>query len=153
MAALKKRLDVIPPGSDDLFNMILTRDLENTEELHLCIQWVLFSSHPLKPQELFIANQLGIFQIGLGLEEVFDTQWNPEEMPAEGLRRYIDSSSKGLAEVTRSKKPTMQLIHESVRDFLLGKGGSRKKWTGFGSGHSGKAHDTLKSICLAQLEG
>ena len=31
----------------------------------------------------------------------------------------ILSSSKGLAEMTRSKNQTVQFIHESVRDFLL----------------------------------
>ncbi|KAK3348763.1 ankyrin repeat-containing domain protein [Lasiosphaeria hispida] len=150
MAALRKRLDSIPPGLDDLFDMILTRDLENTEELHLCIQWILFSARPLEPQELFIANQLGVVQVGP--EEAVDTRWDPEEMPPESLRRYIDSSSKGLAEVTRSTKPTVQFIHESVRDFLLGKDGRRKRWSGFEDGLAGNAQDTLKSICLAQVE-
>jgi len=41
VSALRDRLRDIPPGLDELFEMILTRDGENMQELQLCIQWVL----------------------------------------------------------------------------------------------------------------
>jgi hypothetical protein len=40
---LQRRLDEIPEGLDDLFRDILTRDGRNTEDLVLCLQWILFS--------------------------------------------------------------------------------------------------------------
>jgi hypothetical protein len=40
--------------------MILKRDEENLEQLHICLRWVLFAIRPLKPQELYFAVQLSI---------------------------------------------------------------------------------------------
>ncbi|BCS20482.1 uncharacterized protein APUU_20914A [Aspergillus puulaauensis] len=55
-------------------------------------------------------------------------------------------SSKGLAELTKSKKnPTVQFIHESVRDFLRDEGLSNLE---FGSIAPGPSHDVLKACCL-----
>ncbi|KAK0649684.1 hypothetical protein B0T16DRAFT_410564 [Cercophora newfieldiana] len=145
MAALRKRLDSVPPGLDDLFDMILTRDNENMDELRVCIQFILFSVAPLTPQGLSVAVQLG-------LDQGFDTRVDPKQISMADYRRYVDSSSKGLAEVTRSSRPTVQFIHESVRDFLLGKGGRRNRWSGFGDAlNIGIAHDFLKRCCFAQL--
>ncbi|KAK1749326.1 hypothetical protein QBC47DRAFT_153287 [Echria macrotheca] len=145
MTGLRKRLDSIPPGLDDLFDMILTRDDENIDELRVCIQFILFSVTPLTPQALSVAVQLG-------LDQGFNTEVSSRQMSMADHRRYVDSSSKGLAEVTRSSRPTVQFIHESVRDFLLGKGGRRNRWSGFGDAlNSGVAHNFLKECCFAQL--
>src|SRR5947207_4116266 len=62
VGALRERLKDIPPGLDELFEMILTRDSENIRELQLCIQWILFAARPLKPQELYIVVHIGIGQ-------------------------------------------------------------------------------------------
>ncbi|KAK4442622.1 hypothetical protein QBC34DRAFT_225198 [Podospora aff. communis PSN243] len=145
-STLSKRLDAIPPGLDELFDMILTRDDDNADELHICLQWVLFSAKPLTPQELFIAVQIG-------LHPWSNTELDSKQMSIADCRRYVDTASKGLAEVVRSSKPTVQFIHESVRDFLLGKSGKRKRWPGFGVEFSvGRAHELLKACCMTQLE-
>ncbi len=39
----------------DLFEIILTRDGENLERLQVCLKWILFTTRPLKPQELYFA--------------------------------------------------------------------------------------------------
>jgi hypothetical protein len=42
-------------------------------------------------------------------------------MDLEQIKTFMRNSSKGLAEVTRNKASEVQFIHESIRDFLLGK--------------------------------
>ncbi len=64
------------------------------------------------------------------------------------IEKYILSSSKGLVEITKSKIPTVQYIHESVRDFLLKEEGLREIWADVGSGFQGRAHDRLKQCCI-----
>lgn len=49
--AVKKRLKEIPAKLSDLFEDILRRDSENTEELLLCLQWIIFARRPLKGEE------------------------------------------------------------------------------------------------------
>ncbi|KAF2820926.1 HET-domain-containing protein [Ophiobolus disseminans] len=122
---LQKRLDGIPPGLDDLFEMILRRDREDMQELRLCIQWILFARRPLKQEEYFFTIR---------------SPTSPEtakcrvlgDITAEDMRLFVQSSSKGLAEVTKTrskdKKPTVQFIHESVRDFFLVKKGYQRLW-------------------------
>ncbi|KAI9644102.1 hypothetical protein NHQ30_007455 [Ciborinia camelliae] len=60
-----------------------------------------------------------------------------------------DFSSKGLAEVTRNKASEVQFIHESVRDFLLGKYESQWSET---SGHFvGNGHKSVTSYIIKFL--
>ena len=151
MTALRNTLDSIPPGLDQLFDMILTRDTEDLDELRVCLRWILFATRPLKPQELYVA-----IKIGLCIGESRDPELSEIEYPkgflVADLHRNIENSSKGLAEITRSEKqPTVQFIHESVRDFLLGKSGKRKPWSGFGPEGPGETQNLLKSCCLSQL--
>jgi hypothetical protein len=138
---LRDRLKAIPPGLDELFEMILTKDCEEMPELRLCTQWVLFATRPLKPQELY-------FAVHIGIGQNMSTSWDLESLTIDDIRRFVQSSSKGLAEVTKSKEPTVQFIHESVRDFLLGKGG-KTLWPTFSEQFVGHSHDILKDCCLA----
>ena len=145
VSALRDRLKDIPPGLDELFEMILTRNSDNIQELQLCIQWILFAARPLKPQELYIAVHIGIGQrIG--------TSWDTDSISLDDMHRFAWSSSKGLAEVTKSKEPTVQFIHESVRDFLLLKDGKRKLWPTLGEQFVGHSHEIIKGCCLEQID-
>ncbi|KAF4632473.1 hypothetical protein G7Y89_g5650 [Cudoniella acicularis] len=110
--ALRKRLHKIPDRLDKLFMDILRRDGQNMEELILCLQWILFAGRPLKREKLYFAIIDEVEPETLGA-------WNPEEITVEDVERFVLSSSKGLADITRSKDRTVQFIHESVRDFLL----------------------------------
>jgi hypothetical protein len=143
VSALRDRLKAIPPGLDELFEMILTRDCEEMPELRLCTQWVLFAMRPLKPQELY-------FAVHIGIGNTMSTSWNKESITIDDIRRFVQSSSKGLAEVTRSRVPTVQFIHESVRDFLLENGG-KTLWPNFSEQFVGHSHEILKGCCLAQI--
>ena len=60
------------------------------------------------------------------------------------IKRSILNSSKGLAEITKSKIPSVQFIHESVRDFLLKENGLRDIWSEqLGSNFQGESHEQL----------
>ncbi|KAL6825728.1 purine and uridine phosphorylase [Trichoderma sp. SZMC 28015] len=52
---LRKRLQEIPADLHELFRDILTRDRQDADELLLCIQWVLFTKQPLRPEQLYFA--------------------------------------------------------------------------------------------------
>jgi ankyrin repeat protein/nucleoside phosphorylase len=142
--ALQQILHRIPGDLHELFRDILTRDSHNRNELLLCIQWVLFARQPLKPEELY-------FAILSSIEPEALAEWNTDVITIDVIRRFILNSSKGLAEITRSKAPTVQFIHESVRDFLLKENGLCKIWPDFGSNLQGQSHDQLKQCCSTYI--
>ena len=111
---IRERLKEIPPELTDLFEMIIARDQDNLELLQISLQWILFAARPLKPQELY-------FAIQLGLNHEHSSYWDQEDVDLDEIKRFLRSSTKGLAEITRNKSSEVQFIHESVRDFLLGK--------------------------------
>lgn len=112
---LRKRLDVLPRDLHDLFRNILDRNNTNLEHLALCLQWILFARRPLTPPELYFALHCDGNTLG-GLQSA---AWDREDIPLDMIERFVTTSSKGLAEIRRSRRPTVQFIHESVREFLL----------------------------------
>ncbi|KAI1208537.1 uncharacterized protein F4807DRAFT_138479 [Annulohypoxylon truncatum] len=143
--SLHKRLKDIPGDLHNLIHNILTRDHDNTEGLLLCIQWVLFARRPLTPKELYFAIMSGVEP-----DSLFACD-SEHDLSTDDIRRYIIDNSKGLAESTKNKKPTIQFIHESVRDFLLKENGLQKIWPGLGSNLEGKSHDKLRQCCGAYM--
>jgi ankyrin repeat protein len=137
---IREHLKKIPPKLTDLFEMILMRDGENLEQLQLCLKWILFATRPLTPQELYVAIQLG-------LDKECSSYWDPEDVGSDQMKTFVRSSSKGLAEVTPTTSE-VQFIHESIRDFLLGKYGGQ--WSG-SDNFVGHSHEVLKNCCMAQL--
>ncbi|KAK6822842.1 hypothetical protein PG987_014387 [Apiospora arundinis] len=141
---LRTRLRQIPGDLHTLFRDILTRDSKNTPGLLLCIQWVLFARQPLTPKQLY-------FAIVSGLEPESLAACHTEDITDDDIAKYILNNSKGLAESTRSKLPTIQFIHESVRDFLWKEKGLQTIWPDAGSNVKGKSHEALKQACLTYL--
>lgn len=140
---IREHLKKIPPKLNDLFEMILKRDGDNLEGLQLCLRWVLFASRPLKPQELY-------FTIQVGCDKECFGYWDQEDVDLDSMKTFVRSCSKGLAEVTRNKASEVQFIHESVRDFLLGK--YESQWSGLSGNFTGHAHESLRDCCVAQLK-
>ena len=136
---LRERLRAIPPTLDELFEDILTRDDKNKNELVLCLQWILFARQPLTEPELYFG-----IKAGTKLDSV--AELDSETTTTEVLQRYILSRSKGLAEVTRTKIPTVQFIHESVRDYLLLRNGL-DRLSNLQGNTIGYSHDRLKKCC------
>ncbi|KAJ9614164.1 hypothetical protein H2200_002300 [Cladophialophora chaetospira] len=143
--ALQRRLTEIPPGLDELFRDILTRDGRNLDDLVLCLQWVLFAKRPLRREELY-------FGILAGTETDQLTPWDPTETTTHIMERFILDCSKGLAELTKAKLPTVQFIHESVRDYLLRGNGLSHISTELTANFSGMSHERLKLCCHNYLK-
>ncbi|KAI0875607.1 ankyrin [Hypoxylon argillaceum] len=172
---VRKRLDEIPEELHELFEDILTRDNENIEEMIRCIRWILFAKDPLRPEELYFALQI---ESNAGATGV----WDEATVSIVQITCFSIDACKGLAGVTysmpkrSSKRPiepglemqlieeqlrksemTVQFIHESVRDFLLGENGLQKLISSqklqIGSIQDGQAHDILRDTCLKQITG
>ncbi|KAF3771367.1 hypothetical protein M406DRAFT_11270, partial [Cryphonectria parasitica EP155] len=142
--AVKKRLQEIPDQLSELFKDILRRDSDNMAELLLCIQWILYAKQPLRREEFYFAVVSGICPESLA-------EWDPEYQNADSMDRFVLSSSKGLAEVTKSKHRTVQFIHESVRDFLIKDHGFHDLWRELGEDIQSSSHDRLKQCCQIYL--
>jgi ankyrin repeat protein len=142
---LRRKLDELPPELSDLFQELLLRDSNDRPALLLCFQWVLFSKAPMKLEELHFA-----------VQDVSDDEdaltWNMEEFPREAMAKSLLSISKGLVEETRAKHPTMQFIHESVRDFLLKENGLQKIWPDLGDDFEGQSHCCLADRCVQYIQ-
>ncbi|GJC77684.1 ankyrin-3 [Colletotrichum liriopes] len=140
--AVKERLEALPAKLSDLFEDILTRDNDNKQDLLLAIKWVLFAKWPLKREEYYFA-----LLSGMKRPEAL-VEWNRKDVSVESMERFVVSSSKGLAETTRSWDRTVQFTHESVRDFLLKEQGLRKLWPELGSDFESQCQNDLKEYCL-----
>ncbi|KAK5214907.1 hypothetical protein LTR72_011997, partial [Exophiala xenobiotica] len=146
--ALQKKLREIPAKLSDLFKDILTKDCTNMDDLLLCLQWILFAERPLRREEFYFA-----MLAGLESESEYMTAWNSEDITTDDMNRFVLNSSKGLAELTRSKSPTVQFIHESVRDYLIKEKGLHVLWPDLGDGSHflGESHQRLKGCCLKYI--
>lgn len=112
---LKKRLEALPDELSKLFQEILQRRTEDLDDTLLTYQWILFARRPLRREELY-------FAVATNFEEDDIKDWDPEEITVDIMDRFLLNSSKGLAQSTRGKHPTVQFIHESVREYLLNDG-------------------------------
>lgn len=141
---LRQKLQDIPGNLHELFRDILMRDGHNSNELLLCVQWVLFASHPLKPEQLYFAILSGVNPEAL-------SEFDLGEITTAVTERFILSSSKGLVEITKSTSPTVQFIHESVKDFLLKENGLMEIWSDLGGNFEAASHERLKQCCLTYM--
>ncbi|KAL4732909.1 hypothetical protein BDV11DRAFT_176202, partial [Aspergillus similis] len=143
--ALRRRLAEIPSDLSELFRDILRRDNENIEDLLLCILWILYAKRPLQPKEFYHALWSGLSLKGLVDPEIPDVSFRDDSDTI--YHKCVISSSKGLAEITKSGKPTIQFIHESVRDFLIKDNGLHELWPDLGLDFESQGHETLKQSC------
>ncbi|GKU15980.1 unnamed protein product, partial [Fusarium langsethiae] len=146
--ALRSRLQAVPSKLSELFKDILTRDQENMEDLLLSILWILLAGRPLNPGEYYHAIWSGLSLKGLADVEMPSV--NTSDI-SDCFNKCIISSSKGLAEITKAKKPTVQFIHESVRDFLIKDKGLYQLWPELGTDWESQAHERLKLCCNAYV--
>ncbi|CAG7940465.1 unnamed protein product [Penicillium salamii] len=145
--ALERRLEEIPSDLSALFKDILRRDNEDMEALKLCILWILFAKKPLQLQEFYHAIWSGLSLGGSGDDQIPDVTVLGTGGASDMFKRYVISSSKGLAETTKSDQPRVQFIHESVRDFLIKDNGLYELWPELGLDCEGLGHETLKHCC------
>ncbi|UPK94202.1 hypothetical protein LCI18_005137 [Fusarium solani-melongenae] len=144
--ALQKRLAEVPSGLTELFKDILRRDKDNMEDLLLSVLWILCAKRPLRPEEYYHALWSRLAPQDLSDDAASDSN--------DRFERFVISSSKGLAEITKVKKdeiPTVQFIHESVRDFLVKDRGLQELWPGLGFDWQSQGHERLKQYCSMYL--
>lgn len=146
---IKNRIQDLPSDLSKLFRGMVSRDDEGMEDFLLSIQWILFASRPLTGREFFFALHSG--QHRQKLESL--QGWDSELLSDADMEHFVSSTSKGLAEITTSKNPTVQFIHESVRDFLLKDGGIQQLWPQYEQVPLFEAlsHDCLKTCCAFVL--
>ncbi|KAF4977269.1 hypothetical protein FZEAL_6157 [Fusarium zealandicum] len=142
--ALKKRLAEVPAGLSELFKDILERDTSNKNDLLLSVLWILYAKRPLQPKEFYHALWSGSMLEGRADPEIPDVTVSDAQ---ECIESHVITSSKGLAEITKAKQPTVQFIHESVRDFLIKDGGLRDLWPDLVFDRDSPSHDKLKQCC------
>ncbi|KAI9677233.1 MAG: hypothetical protein M1822_008182 [Bathelium mastoideum] len=142
--AISQRLDEIPANMDDLFAEILTKDTENIPDSILLLQWILFAKRPLSPVELYLAVKTG--STSASLDE------SDDRLPStRTINRFILSCSKGLTEVTKSKPPVVQFIHETVNHFLLQKNALAVLQPDLGKHLLAISHHELMQCCFQYL--
>lgn len=149
--ALRKKLSEIPAGLSDLFKRILLRDNNAPERLLLCILWVLCARRPLTPAEFRHALWVGLLKPERGESYQKVDSELPDVQNRDSCVRLVTSSSKGLVEVTKSNKPTVQFIHESVRDFLVKERGLQDLWPELGFEWESRGHERLRHCCDTYL--
>ncbi|QYT04338.1 ANK_REP_REGION domain-containing protein [Trichoderma simmonsii] len=142
MWAVKRRLRELPDGLSNLFKDILCRDNHNMDDLLLCIQWILYAARPLTCEEYYFALVSGLDPSPENL-----AGYDREYITPTAMELYLLSSSKGLAELVKSKARTVQFIHESVRDFLIKDNGIRELWPNHAASFESYSHDRLKQCC------
>jgi ankyrin repeat protein len=142
MWAVKRRLRELPDGLSNLFKDMLCRDNQNMDDLLLCIQWILYAARPLTCEEYYFALVSGLDPSPENL-----VRCDRESTTTTAMELYLLSSSKGLAELVKSKKQTVQFIHESVRDFLIKDNGIRQLWPNHAANFESYSHDRLKQCC------
>ena len=145
--SLRQRIQEIPVELNSLFRDISTRDNHNPQGLLLCIQWVLFARRPLSPQELYLA-----ILAGTEPELLRDWHVSPFSKSIEAASNFILDISKGLVEIVQDQQPTVQFIHESVREFIQQGDGLGEIFQGRKELFSGLSHSALARSCLNYIE-
>ncbi|ORY59167.1 uncharacterized protein BCR38DRAFT_445802 [Pseudomassariella vexata] len=146
--SLRQRLQETPPDLNALFYDIVTRNNQDIREFLLCIQWVLFTSRPLSPRELYFA-----IITGTEPNELKDCHFTSLVISKEVISNFILDVSKGLVEIVHDDQPIVQFIHESVREFLLREDGMAAIATADTRNRfEGTSHHALTQCCLHYIK-
>lgn len=138
---LRSRLDEVPDGLHALFRDTLKLTGNDDEMLIQMLQWMMFAQQPLSREELYFGIHTGMISDG-------DPEpWDRDEITPQVIDLFIVNCSRGLIELTTEWRPTMQFIHESVRDYLFG-GGLELLAPETSKSVAGVSHDYLKRSCL-----
>lgn len=120
-----------------LFQDIIQKDEKDINQLVRVTQIVFYARRPLHPKELYIL-----------IHQEYDNPFDASEVSDKILAKHVLQMSKGLAEVTKSEEPTVQFIHETVREFLRD-GGLESIST---QSVDRDGHEILKASCLKQIQ-
>ncbi|KAL6790837.1 hypothetical protein J3E68DRAFT_443089, partial [Trichoderma sp. SZMC 28012] len=128
----------IPKDLDDLYDGLI-RNM-TTASLKL-IKWICFATRPLSVSELRWA-----MAINAGYSSLDACQDAEDYIPDnDRMKKQIVKLSRGLAEVTTGDHMIVQFIHQSVKDFFIGKV-SISPNTAIGTSHL-----ELSKVCIQYL--
>lgn len=119
-----------------LFQDIVQKDGKNVENLVRITQIIFCARRPLHLKELYVL-----------LHQEYNVPFDSSEISYKILTKQVLEVSKGLAEVTKSAQPTVQFIHETVREFL--RDGGLKFISTQSVDRDG--HEIMKASCLKQI--
>ncbi|KAH7191792.1 nucleoside phosphorylase domain-containing protein [Fusarium flagelliforme] len=109
---LQRSVQQIPYELSKLFKEILNRDSDSMEELFLSSLWILLAERPLEPEEFYHALWSGLSSRGEEYREM-------SPITSICSNKSVINSSKGIAEISKTKKPIVQFIHPFVCDYLI----------------------------------
>ncbi|KAL9090895.1 MAG: hypothetical protein Q9165_005103 [Trypethelium subeluteriae] len=149
-AAVQRLIRTLPPKLHELYENLLTEtEDDERSDLIIVMRWLCFAFESLSLQQLRHAIAVEANPSYTTLQECLDEE--PSATNDDGMRMRIIEISKGLAQVqVHGGHNVVQLIHESVKDFLLQGGLESLEPQGFGSS-SGRAHLHLASTCVRYL--
>lgn len=136
--AVKKR--PAPNGAMPLYGLfqdIIQKDEKSIDKLVRVTQIIFCARQPLHPKQLYVL-----------LHQAYYVPFDSGETSDKILTKHVLEVSKGLAEVTKSEEPTVQFIHETVREFLRD-GGLKSISTQSVALHG---HEIMKASCLNQIQ-
>lgn len=139
---LKQRLDDIPKDLDKLFAEILQGGSSEVPYTFPMLQLIAFASRPLTREEVYHAALYSASQ---------DQTTSLIDVTQEDMEHFIINCSKGLAEMTKGMCPTVQLIHESVRNHLLDTG-LKTAVPSSCDNLPAWCHENLKALCVGYLK-
>jgi hypothetical protein len=144
-------LHSIPIGLEALFGEMIRSIPQSDMDISTSlIFWILFAKRPLTLQEI---RQGLAFQNCHSMEESFrpSTIFPTDD---DRMKRLCRKWSRGLVEVKhvpQDKPPIVQFIHESVREFILNRGGMRLLQPQFTASIVGIGNDRLARSCFNYL--
>ncbi|KAI9772343.1 MAG: hypothetical protein M1840_001092, partial [Geoglossum simile] len=145
ITAMRRKLDEVPGDLDEVFRALLEKENPYKHQTVLALQWVLFTKRRLSPEELYFAVLAGTEPEDLG-------PWDPSKITNQAIERFITTTSRGLIEVRKGDRETVQFIHESVNDFLLRNKRLQTLDLALAPHVIGASHDRLVGCCLSYLE-
>lgn len=148
-------LQHIPSGLESLYEQLLDQTSQETTsrklspQVRLILQWVVLANRPLSVQELYYAVWVNdnIPSIPTRLSNI---NRQITQTPGKPLTdQWLTSRCAGLLEVTAGK---VQLLHHTLKDFLLQNDRVFYGEHTVGSAHSAIARSCLTYLALANLE-
>lgn len=149
--ALSTKLSKIPDKLNDLFKSILTRDQKSPKLAMFCVLWILCAKRPLTPAEFRHAVWVASLDQQSDEEDFPADSDVPDVSDMQACVVLVTDSLGGLAEITKSKNPTVQFGHESVRDFLVKDGGLYNMWPELGLEWEAASQERLRRCCTRYL--
>ncbi|KAM0512676.1 hypothetical protein ACHAPE_008701, partial [Trichoderma viride] len=142
--AMREMLDEMPTELGELVTTMLNRNNPDIDETFLILQFVLFAKRLLTPEEIY-------FAVIAGINRQTPDIWDPLQINPDIIQRRIISCSRGLIEIRKGERETVQFIHGSVNDFLVRNNRLQRLDPKLMPDPVAKSHERLKDCCMSYL--